>query len=112
MTYGRGTGCRPRQIATPACSKESRNGWSSFTCVMAGIGLITLIMQLTPDSSKSTQRSSQVTTEQLFMEWWSQSYPNVKPAPHTITTHVAFAEYIDSKRTQEVLDCIAKSGAE
>lgn len=53
-----------------------------------------------------------MTTEQLFLEWWKESYPHAKPAPHTITTHVAFAEYIDRKRTQDVLDSIAKAGAE
>ncbi|MEN9726451.1 MAG: hypothetical protein RL434_817 [Pseudomonadota bacterium] len=112
MTYVRGTARCTRAIATPACSKKSRSGWTSFTCVMAGIGLITLIMQLTPDFSSNTKRNSTMTTEQLFLEWWKESYPHAKPAPHTITTHVAFAEYIDRKRTQDVLDSIAKAGAE
>jgi hypothetical protein len=53
-----------------------------------------------------------MTTEELFLEWWKESYPHAKPAPHTITTHVAFAEYIDRKRTQDVLDSLAKAGAE
>lgn len=53
-----------------------------------------------------------MTTEELFLEWWAESYPYAKPATHTITTHVAFAEYLDSKRTQEVLESIARSGAE
>ena len=112
MTYAPGMGRCTRRIVTPACSKKSKSGWTSFTCVMAGIGLITLIMQLTPDFSPSTKRSSPMTTEQLFMQWWAESYPNAKPAPHTITTHVAFAEYIDRKRTQDVLESISKAGAE
>jgi hypothetical protein len=79
---------------------------------MAGIGLITLFTQLTQAYSPSTRRSSPMTTEELFLEWWKESYPHAKPAPHTITTHVAFAEYIDRKRTQDVLDSISKAGAE
>ena len=27
----------------------------------------------------------------LFLEFWEDSYPNVKPGVHAISTHVAFA---------------------
>ena len=79
---------------------------------MAGIGLITLITQLTPDFLPSTKRNPLMTTEELFLQWWAESYPHAKPAPHTVTTHVAFAEYLDDKRTKEVLESISKAGAQ
>ena len=53
-----------------------------------------------------------MTTEELFLQWWAESYPHAKPAPHTVTTHVAFAEYLDDKRTKEVLESISKAGAQ
>lgn len=53
-----------------------------------------------------------MTTEQLFLKWWSESYPNAKAAPHTVMSHVAFAEYVDSMRTKDVLDAISRAGTE
>lgn len=53
-----------------------------------------------------------MTTEDLFKKWWSESYPNAKPAPHTIFTHVAFAEYVDSQRTKDVLDALSRAAGE
>lgn len=50
--------------------------------------------------------------EQLFQDWWSASYPNVKPAPHTVSTHCAFAEYVDKMRTEEVLAQLREAGAD
>lgn len=53
-----------------------------------------------------------MTTEQLFLKWWAESYPNAKAAPHTVMSHVAFAEYVDSVRTKDVLDALSRAGAE
>jgi hypothetical protein len=33
----------------------------------------------------------------LFLEWFSDSYPNIKPAKHSVMSHVAFAEYLIEK---------------
>lgn len=55
---------------------------------------------------------STVTTEELFLKWWAESYPSVKPAPHTVFTHVAFADYIDQVRTKDVLDAINRNAGE
>lgn len=113
MVCARGSGRVARRIVTPACSKKSRIDWTSGMCVMAGIGLTTLITRLTPVLLPSTPlRTPAMTTEQLFMKWWGESYPNAKPAPHTVTTHVAFAEYIDSVRTKDVLDALSRAGSE
>lgn len=49
-----------------------------------------------------------MTTEQLFREWWSDSYPSVPPNSRTVETHVAFADYVDQRRTKEVLESIAR----
>jgi hypothetical protein len=32
--------------------------------------------------------------EQAFVQWFAESYPNVKPATHSVMSHVAFAEHI------------------
>lgn len=53
-----------------------------------------------------------MTTEQLFLQWWAESYPNAKAAPHTVMSHVAFAEYVDSVRTKDVLDAISRAAAD
>lgn len=113
MICARGTGRFTRRIVTPACSKKSRINWMSGMYVMAGIGLTTLITRLTPALLPSTPlRTPPMTTEQLFLQWWSDSYPNAKAAPHTVMSHVAFAEYVDSMRTKDVLDAISRAGAE
>lgn len=113
MVIARGTERCTRRIVTPACSKKSRIDWISGMCVTAGIGLTTLIMQLIPAWQTSTPlRRAPMTTEQLFLKWWSESYPNAKAAPHTVMSHVAFAEYVDSMRTKDVLDAISRAGTE
>lgn len=30
----------------------------------------------------------------LFTEFWAESYPHVKPGIHAITTHIAFAKQV------------------
>jgi uncharacterized protein (DUF427 family) len=30
----------------------------------------------------------------LFTEFWAESYPNAKPGIHAITTHIAFAKQV------------------
>lgn len=113
MICARGTGRFTRRIVTPACSKKSRIDWMSGMYVMAGIGLTTLITRLTPVLLPNTPlRTPQMTTEQLFLQWWSESYPNTKAAPHTVMSHVAFAEYVDSVRTKDVLDAISRAGTD
>jgi hypothetical protein len=57
-------------------------------------------------------RTPPMTTEQLFLQWWAESYPNTKAAPHTVMSHVAFAEYVDSVCTKVVLDALSRAGAE
>jgi len=57
-------------------------------------------------------KENTVTTDELFLAWWAESYPSVKPAPHTVFTHVAFADYIDQVRTKEVLDAISRSAGD
>ena len=53
-----------------------------------------------------------MTTEELFLKWWGESYPHAKPAPHTIFTHVGFADYVDQVRTQDVLDALGRNTTE
>ena len=50
-----------------------------------------------------------MTTEELFLKWWGESYPHAKPAPHTIFTHVGFADFVDSTRTKDVLDALNRA---
>lgn len=41
--------------------------------------------------------SGRMTDEQLndlFIEFWADSYPHVKPGVHAISTHVAFARQV------------------
>lgn len=30
----------------------------------------------------------------LFLEFWAESYPNAKPGVHAISTHIAFAKQV------------------
>lgn len=43
---------------------------------------------------------------EMFLEWFSESYPNVKPATHSVMSHVAFAQHvlesIDSDMFEEI----------
>jgi len=32
--------------------------------------------------------------EDLFKQWWADSYPMIHPGPHSIRTHAAFALYV------------------
>lgn len=50
-----------------------------------------------------------MTTEELFKKWWAESYPNTKPSTHSVMTHVAFADYVDATRTQDVLDALNRA---
>ena len=45
-----------------------------------------------------------MTTEELFLQWWKESYPNAKPPSHTVLTHVSFAEYFSAYQTQTLLE--------
>ena len=44
----------------------------------------------------------------LFIEFWADSYPHVKPGVHAISTHVAFARQVlnvyDDMQLAEPLD--------
>jgi hypothetical protein len=37
----------------------------------------------------------------LFLEWFSDSYPSIKPAKHSVMSHVAFAEYVIAKLSEK-----------
>lgn len=43
---------------------------------------------------------------EMFLEWFSASYPNVKPATHSVMSHVAFAQHVlesmDSDMFEEI----------
>lgn len=43
------------------------------------------------------------TIEQVFREWWEESYGR-PPAPHALMTHVAFAEHL--LRVVELLEMV------
>jgi hypothetical protein len=32
--------------------------------------------------------------EEMFLQWWASSYPNAKPGPHSVFTHVAFTAWL------------------
>lgn len=42
----------------------------------------------------------------LFAEFWAESYPNAKPGIHAITTHIAFAKQVleVAELTKEIED--------
>ena len=40
----------------------------------------------------------------MFLEWWKDSFPSAKPATHTVSTHVAFAQHVLHSQTQLLLD--------
>lgn len=98
------------RIATPVCNKRSKIVWTGGTSKTGGI---TRRMNFTPFTAVSPlnmEKPAMPSTEQLFREWWSDSYPSAPPNSRTVETHVAFAEYVDQRRTQEVLDSIATAG--
>jgi len=45
-----------------------------------------------------------MTTEELFLQWWRESFPHAKPATHAVITHVAFADYLVEHQTQTLLE--------
>jgi hypothetical protein len=62
-------------------------------------------MASTADWLISTEiKRSVMTTEELFLQWWKESFPNAKPAPHAVMTHVAFADYAAACQTQTLLE--------
>lgn len=48
-----------------------------------------------------------MTTEELFLRWWQESYHFV-PGEYAQVTHVAFANYVDSVRRMELLEAMGK----
>lgn len=49
-----------------------------------------------------------MTTEELFCKWWVESFARAKPVSQTISTHVAFADYVEQVRTREMLDVLGR----
>ncbi len=82
------------------------------TFATVAIGATILCILSTPDSPRSTAptlggRAMQI--DEMFLKWWAESYPHAKPSPHAVLTHVAFAEYVEQVRTQEVLGALGPS---
>jgi len=50
-----------------------------------------------------------MTTEELFLKWWLESYPGTIPGEYAKITHVGFANYLDSIRRMELLQAMGKS---
>lgn len=46
--------------------------------------------------------------DELFLQWWAESYPHAKPATHTVFTHVAFAQHVLDRQTQVLLEQVRK----
>jgi hypothetical protein len=45
----------------------------------------------------------------LFTEFWTESYPNVKPGVHAISTHLAFArQVLDVYKLMQVSDAVSE----
>jgi len=42
--------------------------------------------------------------DEMFLQWWAESYPNAKPATHTVATHVAFAQHVLDQQVQVLLE--------
>lgn len=47
---------------------------------------------LTLIGSPSKMTESQL--EELFREWWKQSFPNSPPGKHALATHIGWAQHI------------------
>jgi len=46
--------------------------------------------------------------DEMFLQWWAESYPNAKPATHTVATHVAFAQHVLDQQMQVLLEQVRK----
>jgi hypothetical protein len=44
------------------------------------------------------------TLKQMFIEWFADSYPNAKPATHSVMSHVAFAQYVIESLDKEMFE--------
>jgi len=45
-----------------------------------------------------------MTTEDLFIQWWRESYSNTKPPSQVVMTHTAFADYFLAQQTKSLLE--------
>jgi hypothetical protein len=59
-------------------------------------------------SPPNTARRLVMLLDEMFLQWWAESYPTAKPATHTVATHVAFAQHVLDQQMKVLLEQVRK----